>query len=227
MGHSHNSELVPVLLAELTHNSPEVREAVVDALGELRFPGTDTHLMKIASDDENESVRRCAAVAMLRVRCPSGKEEGEDCATAVFLRNQHILNASEIVEAVTNIEESEICKSMIRAIAKRASEPGAKEVFQGFREPDQFLRDLCNSDDWQTRVYAIAGLSRAKDTDVTESLLKLLDDENGTVRREAAEALGLIGGVKAKVRLDTLSSDDTDAAVRSAACQALSNLKAG
>ena len=123
-----------------------------------------------------------------------------------------------------NSEPLGVCSAMIRAIAKRASEPGAQELFEDFKAPDEFLRGLSDSDDWQTRVYAIAALARLKDGDAAKSLLKLLDDENATVRREAAAALGLVGGLASKARLTNVASGDSDADVRIAACQALTQL---
>jgi HEAT repeat protein len=56
--------------------------------------------------------------------------------------------------------------------------------------------------------------------------VKLLDDPQAEVRREAAKALGLIGDSRAQSRLAELRARDTDATVKEQACASLSALLA-
>jgi hypothetical protein len=73
----------------------------------------------------------------------------------------------------------------------------------------------------ELRIAAILGIGEVRDPDALVAILSAAEDDDPGVRRAAAEALTVIPGRRAEVRLESLRDNDPDAKVRRRARQSL------
>jgi HEAT repeat protein len=90
----------------------------------------------------------------------------------------------------------------------------------------KFLKKSLEAERWEDRLYAVVALARIDSREASDSFLKLLDDPQAEVRREAAKALGLIGDSRVRSKLEALGANDDDPGVQEQACASLSMLLA-
>jgi len=75
-------------------------------------------------------------------------------------------------------------------------------------------RSITAETDPELRVAALLGIGAIEDPDAKDAVLKATEDDDPVVRRAAAEALMVIPGRSAEVRLESLRDHDPDAKVR-------------
>jgi HEAT repeat protein len=79
--------------------------------------------------------------------------------------------------------------------------------------------------DWQRQRDAVKALGNQKDKEAVPALIEALKNSHPEVRKEAAWALSQIGDASAKKPLSALAQNDKNSDVRSAANQAVRNIK--
>jgi len=86
---------------------------------------------------------------------------------------------------------------------------------------------LLKSGNWQTRQNCAINLGKARNTEAVPVLIEALADSDYDVRRETANALGLLGDPRAEARLVEVAANDSREDVKKAASKALKAIREG
>lgn len=163
---------VPNLLGQIEVSKPNIRKAAVEALGSLADLRATVPLLERAALDEDQSVQNAAEQALRQMGEPSGQQ-----------------NMLEFLISLKSSDE----KIRNDAISELAS----------FEDSLPFLEQLLQSGSSQIRAgaaQAIGHLARDR-KDITDELIKLLEDLSKNVRLGAINGLGALGDPHAVVPL--------------------------
>ncbi|MFW9914687.1 MAG: HEAT repeat domain-containing protein [Candidatus Thorarchaeota archaeon] len=172
LGSLGDVSVVPNLLDQIEVSKANIRKAAVEALGLLADLRATVPLLERAALDEDKSIQNAAEQALRQIGEPSGQQ-----------------NMLEFLISLKSSDE----KVRNDAISELAS----------FEDSLPFLEQLLQSGSSEIRAgaaQAIGHLARDR-KDITEELIKLLEDLSQNVRLGAIKGLGALGDPHAVVPL--------------------------
>ena len=215
---------VPALVRTLTDVDVSVRQAVVQALGDLDDPRAIQALMRILLEDPVADVRAAAAWALGEIEDPAAlpalmQALQRDSSAEVRQRAAWALGEIEDARAVDALgaalrdADSEVRHTAMWALGEIESPAAVPALLTGL-----------SSDDSEVRSMSAWALGQIEDAAAVVALIRVLrEDRSAEVREHAARALGEIEDVRAVEAL-ALSLNDPAPAVREAAMWALAQL---
>ena len=226
LGREQPSGAYSALIEALGDRDPDVRHAVVIALGELGDErAVDTLCRPVQLEDPSVNIRWATvrAVGLLGdLNASNALSKALDDPNWV-VRNQALLVMSEFIRRIPGSIDGEQIKSLIRlliitdtevhslvveALARRRTR-GLDEMIEALQGPSHVVR---------AGVAEALGLSR--DPRAVPPLIEATHDSVGAVRREACRGLGRLGDERAVEPL-IVALGDADSAVMQAAIDAL------
>jgi HEAT repeat protein/cyclophilin family peptidyl-prolyl cis-trans isomerase len=203
-GREPREEAANALIESLRDPERTVAEHAVEALGKLRWEAaypritetpaplsvTMTALVRLGNRDaipwiaarrrsDNQETRWAATRALLDL---GADVEGE--ITRSFLNLTRDLNPWVRIAAVSGLSRAEHSEEVLETLARMSNDPDAK-----------------------VRVEALNSLAATRNPRVFDVLVKSLGDRNENVRLAAVDALGFLGGTRARPLLESLLSE--------------------
>jgi HEAT repeat protein len=200
LGEMTNVAVYPALLDAIRQESAEVRAAAIAALG--NFPGAETEAIfaETLTSDSADKVRTSAAEAMERL--------------------PGIRTNRTLLTALTRSLQTDTAQEVRAAAASSLAQVGGVEAMLT-------LRNLLETErSGRVQIEAIGGVYRHASSNVTDVLLRLLEQSNLDVDalRETVRCLGLARAQLATPKLAQLLKDSKEELVRQAAATALGAL---
>lgn len=122
--------------------------------------------------------------------------------------------AHDLLESAATDQSPDVRAQALFALWEIEGGDAAARVIEGLSDPDAGVRTL-----------AAAMLGGGDPSVVSEPLISLLEDDEAVVRQTAAESLGALGDPRAEAPLTGTAEGDADAGVRTAAADALRQLR--
>jgi HEAT repeat protein len=215
LGEIGSPESGPRLMAHLDDRDPGVVIATAEALGAMRYRAAVPELITLL-DRAEQPTRRAAAFALGRLGerqavqpLISKLDRGEPMFRAEALRALKLLDDSSAIPAVIEVarDVDPILVAYVPYVLGKLYRPDWFDWFIGkLEDPNENVRAAI------AFSLGLAGEQRA-----TTRLVAALKDARPTARLNAARALGLLGAVDARPRLEALALDDPFFRVQDAA----------
>ena len=198
-------DFTPLFRRLLTDEDARVRSQAIAGLWECQERSLIEPLVRLLTDDSEESVRAAAAQGLGRFVLMA--------ETAKLLERDSQRIASVLLEVIDNDSETiEVRRRAIEAVAPMGI-PRVREI----------IKQAYESDDTTFKASAIYAMGLTCDPDWLPTVLKEAGSDDPEMRYEAAVALGEIGEEETAHRLGLLVKDD-DLMVQAAALNALGNM---
>ncbi|MHC4456642.1 MAG: DUF2330 domain-containing protein [Planctomycetota bacterium] len=213
------------LISALKDEDPEVRMRSAMELGERNDPDT-VPFLEAAFQDQNESVRNSAQIAILRItkdprRLPQVayalKDEDETVRRAAMsdLVELYTSGVRDPLIDVLHHKDVEIRRAGMRCLAL--------SVKKDFQPAELFIAAL-QDPDFTVVISAVNALGRTKDSSAVDPLIALLEHEDNRMRAATIRTLGDIGDKRA-VEYLIPALEDGDSKIQRAAVKALGLIK--
>ena len=203
---------VDELLRRLTGTTPpEVKEALLTALGQLRSPkALGPILVEVQSSDEPVAAAAAGALARSAAAQPlTGKVR--ETAVKALLKRYHA------ADAAANGNGAALREALLAAMGAVADEKFVPALRAG-------LKDTAAT----VRLAAVKALAQFRQAELADAIVPLAGDEDRGVRQAALETLGTLGGDKHRDTLlkRTDPAAESDTAVREKAWAVLMSVLA-
>jgi HEAT repeat protein len=231
-----NLDFSPLYRIMLADETPAVRIAALEGLGESEDPALIRKLIPLMQSDPDAGVRAAAAQALGRfamlAECSKLRAEtGELLAGALLAiygdSTEEMAVRRRALEAAAYLTRAEVRQAITDAYNSDNPLLRASALFAAgrFLDPSwlELLLEETESDLPELRYEAAVAIGEYEDELGVPSLIRLTSDDDAEVRLAAITALGKIGGREAKAHLEELTASD-DEAVREMAATALEDL---
>ncbi len=173
----------PVDLRELINvakDSTVVRLKIraIRALGEIKDPGSISHLKELLDTGQNDSVAKEIVRALEKI---NESIWARVCALRFFGKIRDESSLPEIIKSLTDAEDLDVRYEALNTIAGMKAVMALDEIIKLADHPEAFMR---------TKFLSVLGIIGSGDERVRNILMEKLKDENGEVRAEAARSLG-------------------------------------
>lgn len=230
IGRSGDEQL---LLAALRSEDPDVRQAAAEALPGVTGTLEVIEALTFAIADESPAVRAAAvrALASLAGARDLRPDAVVDALIAASTDEQHAVAIAAIraLGALGNARALprllELCRSeQGGGIAAHAVDAVSRITRGGPREVEEVLLELVRHSDTEIVKAALRGLAFYHTDSATSTLLSALGHARWDVRKEAAQALVIVGGPRAARALRDRLKAESDSMVREALVRGLERL---
>lgn len=209
---------LPGLIAELKHDSPEVRQAAAAVLGRIGDESAVPHLSALLAGDEAEVLVTVTA-ALGSIGSPAAFE-----ALLPLLAHTDVAVRHAAVSAINSIAHPDTARRIRTMLADRDSlirECAVKIAgYFGFRDCFEPTLNLLNDESAHVRRAVVEHLPYFEDPRNVNALARALSDREAGVRAAAGRALSHLSAEQADSLLDVALAD-ADPRVRYQAVQAI------
>jgi HEAT repeat protein/beta-lactamase regulating signal transducer with metallopeptidase domain len=222
---SANESVIGALAEALRDPVPSVRQAAVEALGQVKDSVAVRALMEVLRTDESPAVRRAAAWSL--------GEIGDDLAIPALAdaltKDRDVEVRRNAASALGSIDSPRATSALVQALehdTNNSVRQHAAEALANIEDPaaiDALIRVLGRDNDPGVKRSAIEAIDNLDAPRAVPAVSGALRDADAAVRRAAADALGSMEDDEAVPALMAVARDP-DAEVRRAVMQALSNL---
>ncbi len=222
----------------LKDEDDEVRSKAIEGLWENEEPSLINPLIHLLEQDSSERVQIAAATALGKFAILAEHEKLRVCyvsriqealLTMIRSKNKHVKVGRRALEAVAPISLPQVRAAIMEAYQSHDSRLRASAICAMGKNCDPswipiLLNELASADA-EMRYEAANACGELEQEEVTvPPLMKLISDNNVDVQMAAIQALGKIGGTKAKECLERYLNS-TSGAIHLAVKQALNELK--
>ncbi len=200
------SKAIPALLSLVSDPFPDIRRAVIQALGQINDRRAVEPLKKILQADDNPEVRDTAARALGIIGDPAALdtlvealEDDEPHVRPTAARALGMLKDARAIPFLVNALSDK--KFIMRKTAAEALAYLGKMAVEA-------LLDALMSVDPSSRPFVIESLGHIGDKRAVGPLMVAIREKEPAIRREAARALGLLGDERAVEALVAVLDDE-------------------
>jgi len=215
----------------------EVRSKAIEGLWESEEPSLINPLIDLVAQDSSEKVQAAASTALgkfvmlaehRKLRSDYLSKILEVLLDAIHDKNRSIEVRSRALEAVAPLSLPQVKTVIIDAYQSHDFQLKVSSIYAMGKNCDpawlSILLEELASADTEIRYEAACACGELEEEEVVPHLIKLIDDPDVDVQTAAIQALGKIGGAKAKDCLERCLNN-ASAVIRQAAEQALNDME--
>jgi HEAT repeat protein len=221
----------------LTDQDEEVQSTAIEGLWENEEPSLISPLANLLEQAGTEKVQAAAATALgkfamlaedKKLRSPHVSRIEATLLAVIGDKNKPVEVRRRALEAAAPLSLPQVKAAITEAYQSENLKLKVSAIYAMGKNLDLswlpiLIRELSSSDD-EVRYEAAGACGELEEEETVPDLLKLINDPDSDIQIAAVQALGKIGGMTAKECLEDCL-DNTSAAIRQAAEQALNELE--